>query len=202
MKYTKTALSFGEQAELLLGRGLEADRDELIERLRAVNYYRLSAYWYTFRIPGDPADRLRPGTSLDTVWRRYAFDRHLRLLVMDAIERIEIALRTEVVNRFTMQHGPFDYLTTAADVSMPIPRFLEIRESLPPESGMYPSSEASHRQIWSLTPNGTTKKMVTTKNTRPHLGFKLQVPVALHGFHEARQGCLQSFATYSIRCFP
>lgn len=113
MKYPKPALSFAEQADLLLQRGLVGSREHLIERLRGVNYYRLSAYWYTFRIPDSSDDNLYPGTSLETVWRRYAFDRHLRLIAMDAIERIEIALRTQVVNRFTLQCGPFGYLDRA-----------------------------------------------------------------------------------------
>jgi abortive infection bacteriophage resistance protein len=113
MKYPKPPISFGDQADLLIQRGLAGDRNRIIECLEAVNYYRLSAYWYTFRIPGDPIDRLRPGTNLETVWRRYAFDRRLRLHVMDAIERVEIALRTQVVNRFTLQYGPFGYLDRA-----------------------------------------------------------------------------------------
>ena len=113
MKYPKPALSFAEQADLLLQRGLVGDRDRIIERLESVNYYRLSAYWYTFRDLDSPGGRLLPVTTLETVWRRYAFDRHLRLIAMDAIERIEIALRTQVVNRFTLQHGPFGYLDRA-----------------------------------------------------------------------------------------
>ncbi len=110
MKYEKPPLSFEAQADLILGRGLEADRDTLIARLRAVNYYRLSAYWYTFRDTNAEDDRLLPGTTLDTVWRRYVFDRHLRLQVMDVIERIEVALRTEIVNRFTLINGPLGHL--------------------------------------------------------------------------------------------
>lgn len=110
MKYTKPSLSFSEQADRLLSRGLVADRDTLIARLIAVNYYRLSAYWYTFRVPNDPDDRLMPGTTLDIVWDRYVFDRQLRLLVMDAIERVEVAVRTQIVNRHVMCHGPFGYL--------------------------------------------------------------------------------------------
>jgi len=110
MKYPKQSLSFAEQADRLLARGLGARRDELIARLEAVNYYRLSAYWYTFRIPNDPDDRLMPGTTLAAVWDRYVFDRQLRLLVMDAIERVEVAVRTQVVNRHVMRHGPFGYL--------------------------------------------------------------------------------------------
>jgi abortive infection bacteriophage resistance protein len=113
VKYQKPPLSFEAQADLILGRGLEADRDTLIARLRAVNYYRLSAYWYTFRDTNAADDRLLPGTTLDTVWRRYVFDRHLRLLVMDAIERVEVALRTEVANRFTLKHAAFGHLDRA-----------------------------------------------------------------------------------------
>jgi len=111
VKYEKPALTFAEQADRLLARGLVADRSELWNLLKAVNYYRLSAYWYTFRIEGDPDDRLFPGTTLAMVWNRYVFDRQLRLLVMDAIERVEVAIRTQLVTRHVLNHGPFGYLS-------------------------------------------------------------------------------------------
>jgi abortive infection bacteriophage resistance protein len=110
MKYTKESLSFEQQADLLIRRGLLGERDQIIQRLEAVNYYRLSAYWHTFRIPDDKNEQLRDDTTLDMVWRRYRFDRQLRLLVMDAIERVEISIRTHIVNRHVMMHGPFGYL--------------------------------------------------------------------------------------------
>ncbi len=127
MKYTKQALSFADQAERLLARGLVADRDELIEKLAAVNYYRLSAYWHTFRIADDPNEALIPGTTLATVWERYVFDRQLRLLAMDAVERVEVAIRTQLVNRHTLAHGPFGYLDRA---TLPGMRFDTHREFL------------------------------------------------------------------------
>lgn len=110
MKFSKPALSSSKQADLLLSRGLVADKIELIQCLESVSYYRLSAYWYTFRIPNDPENKIIPGTNLNTVWRRYTFDRQLRMLVMDAIERVEIALRTQIINRHVMAFGPFGYL--------------------------------------------------------------------------------------------
>ena len=113
MKYHKPSLTFDAQADLIIARGLQADRELLITRLRAVNYYRLSAYWYTFRDMEAGTDKLLPGTTLETVWRRYVFDRHLRLLVMDAIERVEVSLRTEVANRFALEAGPFAHLDRA-----------------------------------------------------------------------------------------
>ena len=107
MEYTKPPLTFEAQAELLISRGLAADKATLVARLTAVNYYRLSAYLFPFRQKTD--DHFREGTSLDLVWCHYTFDRQLRILVMDAIERIEVAVRTQVVYHFTHLHGPFGY---------------------------------------------------------------------------------------------
>ena len=108
MKYAKPALTPEQQADLILQRGLIADRDTLIQRLQSVSYYRLSAYWYPFRQAG--SEQLSPGVTLDVVWDRYVFDRQLRLLVMDVIERVEIAIKTCLVIEHTLQHGPFGYL--------------------------------------------------------------------------------------------
>jgi len=111
--YSKQALSLEVQADRLIARGLIADRDELIGRLKVVNYYRLSGYLYPFRIrnaEGKVLDDFSPGTSLETVWRRYNFDRRLRILLLDAIERIEVAVRTRFVFHFVQAHGPFGYL--------------------------------------------------------------------------------------------
>jgi abortive infection bacteriophage resistance protein len=120
MIYGKQALTLEEQADRLIDRGLLADRDELIARLRAVSYYRLSGYLFPFRArdaSGKLLDSFIPGTKLDTVWRRYTFDRRLRLILLDAIERIEVAVRTRFVYHFVHaldstgnKLGPFGYL--------------------------------------------------------------------------------------------
>jgi len=44
MRYRKNAKTFTEQAELLISRGLIADKEKLASYLKEVNYYRLSAY--------------------------------------------------------------------------------------------------------------------------------------------------------------
>jgi abortive infection bacteriophage resistance protein len=78
--------------------------------LARIGYYRLSAYWYPFRnsvIHTDPTnmttrttvlDDFRPGTSFTDVFDFYVFDKGLRLLVSDALERIEIAFRAQISN--------------------------------------------------------------------------------------------------------
>lgn len=105
MQYDKKPLSFAQQADQLIKRGMEGDREIIIKRLRDVNYYRLSAYWFPFRVEYCEHNSLHPGTIFDVVWDRYVFDRQLRLLVMDAIERVEISIRTRLTNLITMEAG-------------------------------------------------------------------------------------------------
>lgn len=108
MKYEKTPLLFSEQVGLLFKRGLEGDPKLMEERLTSVNYYRLTGYLRPYRKPG--TDDYQPGTQFETVWDHYAFDRRLRLLVMDAIERIEIAVRTQLAyHHAQIYKDPFAY---------------------------------------------------------------------------------------------
>ncbi len=113
MIYSKPALTVDLQADQLISRGLVANRDELIERLTVVNYYRLSGYLYPFREidpQGNRLDTFIPGTKFDVIWRRYNFDRRLRILLLDAIERIEVAVRTRLVYHFVQTNGGFGHL--------------------------------------------------------------------------------------------
>jgi len=99
--YTKPHLTVPEQVQLLSSRGMTIpDRSSAEHWLGVVGYYRLSGYWYPYRVrqPGssDRADQFTPGTSLDQVVALYDFDRRLKLLVVDALERVEIAMRFRV----------------------------------------------------------------------------------------------------------
>jgi abortive infection bacteriophage resistance protein len=113
MRYTKPALSFDQQAERLIQRGLiVSKKEDLVEFLSRVNYYRLSGYCYTFKIidPVSGQEAFRNGTTFNTIKIRYEFDRHLRILLMNAIERIEVAiLRTRFVESHAIKYGPFGY---------------------------------------------------------------------------------------------
>ena len=106
MKYAKPPLAIDDQVKLLFQRGMDGDPELMARQLTAVNYYRLSEYWHTFR---KPDDSFKPGTSFDQVWATYVFDRYLRLLVMDAIERIEIAVRSLMAYHHAHKHGAFAY---------------------------------------------------------------------------------------------
>jgi abortive infection bacteriophage resistance protein len=107
LKFAKPPLSYTDQATLLLSRGMVADADFLVRQLQAVGYYRLCAYWYPFK---QPDNTFLPGTNFDTVWRRYRFDRRLRLSVIDAIERVEVGVRSALMTELAMRFGAFAHL--------------------------------------------------------------------------------------------
>ncbi|SDK36313.1 Abi-like protein [Actinopolyspora mzabensis] len=112
--YTKPHLGMHEQVQLLSTRGLIiADSEYAQHLLRTVGYYRLSGYWYPYRQP-DPngvgrMDDFVPGTRLDQVVGLYDFDRRLRLHLLDALERIEIAVRVQV-GHVLGRRDPFAHL--------------------------------------------------------------------------------------------
>jgi abortive infection bacteriophage resistance protein len=102
MPYSKPWLSDIELVARLKNRGLKVDNDELcIQHLRRVGYYRLSGYLYPYR-KIDPAikdhrlDEFEDNTHFSDVIELYIFDKQLRLLALDALERIEIAVRVEI----------------------------------------------------------------------------------------------------------
>src|SRR3981081_4569524 len=102
-KYSKPALNVHEQLAKLKGRGMiVGDEAQAIHWLKTISYYRLSAYFHPFKKSGDVYE---PGTHFGDVQILYSFDRKLRLLLMDAIERIEIALRAAVIYSISATFG-------------------------------------------------------------------------------------------------
>jgi abortive infection bacteriophage resistance protein len=78
-----------------------------------ISYYRLSAYCLPFQ-EADSDHTFRPGATFDDVLTLYVFDRQLRLLILDAIERIEVAFRARMTQVLGEHHGSHAY--TAADI--------------------------------------------------------------------------------------
>ncbi|MBU4348575.1 Abi family protein [Patescibacteria group bacterium] len=109
MQYNKPSLTFDKQADLLIRRGLVSDNKRLIECLKNVNYYRLSGYLYPYR---QSNDNFKTGTTFEKVWRHYTFDRRLRLIVMDAIERFEVSIKTQLIYELSHSYGAFGYASS------------------------------------------------------------------------------------------
>ena len=101
--FNKSPLSYQEQLNVWENRGLNVnDRERAIRYLSNISYYRLSAYALTFQ---NEKDKFIPGTDFNDLISLYIFDRELRLLVLDAIERIEIAIRTKLINHLSIKYG-------------------------------------------------------------------------------------------------
>ena len=112
MIYDKPWKSIDEQVKLLTdSKGLACDDVETLKQaLVEIGYYRLSAYWFPYKIIGsDGCSRFRSGTSFEAVLRSYEFDRRLRLLMFDAIGKIEVFLRSRISHLASRESGAFGY---------------------------------------------------------------------------------------------
>jgi abortive infection bacteriophage resistance protein len=115
LRYSKPPLNIPDQLQQLRDRGLLVGSDDLaLNALGLIGYYRLSAYWLFFEEPPAPGEtrshRFKPDSSFEQVIELYDKDRLIRLLAIDAIERIEIAARSAWVQELSIKHGPHCYL--------------------------------------------------------------------------------------------
>lgn len=132
--YAKPWLDIDEQLRLLQQRGLTiSDEAKARDYLERIGYYRLSGYWFAFRErsgelcvinpaaqgkhnhskPGRlPLEQFKPGACFQNAVDLYVFDKKLRLLAMDALERIEISLRVDISHHLGAKHR-FAYLQPA-----------------------------------------------------------------------------------------
>lgn len=107
--YSKPPLSLNEQVFLWEKRGLcvrDNERERIKRYLQFISYYRLSPYTLPFQIPGSSDHQFKANTFFDDILDLYVFDRELRLLVMDPIERIEVAVRASLTNCMSVKYGP------------------------------------------------------------------------------------------------
>lgn len=95
----KPYTTIAKQIELLESRGMVVDKPLAEQWLQRVGYYRLSAYWYPYRVASEfgRSDEFVEGTSFQDVAKLYEFDRKFRTLLHDGIERIEVSLRAELI---------------------------------------------------------------------------------------------------------
>ena len=111
--FTKPATTYAEQVAKLQERGMVIDDPERAAfYLQHLNYYRLGAYWLPFE-DDHGSHSFKPGTRFDDVLNLYVFDRELRLLLLDAIERIEVSVRGQWAYQMAHRHGTHSHLDDA-----------------------------------------------------------------------------------------
>ena len=117
--FQKPATTIDWQIEKLIERGLQIENKNLAEHyLSNVSYYRLGEYWYVLQ-----ADKVnhtfKEDATFEKVVNLYEFDRELKILLFDIIERIEISLRTKLIYHLSHEFDPwwfqnFDIFTDSA----------------------------------------------------------------------------------------
>ncbi|MEX1003454.1 MAG: Abi family protein [Crocinitomicaceae bacterium] len=97
MVYEKETYTVEQHIKLLEERGLKIDDpDNAKHYLSHVSYYRLAGYWWPMQ--EDKENHIfKEGSNFEDVIALYNFDRELRILLFDVIEKIEISLRTKMI---------------------------------------------------------------------------------------------------------
>ena len=110
--YNKPSLTFQEQLELLRSRGLIVnDEPKALHLLESLSYYRLSGYWYPL-LEDIPNHIFKANITFQDGFDLYCFDRELRLLVLGELEKIEIALRAQMIYVLSHAFDPFWFMNS------------------------------------------------------------------------------------------
>lgn len=105
--FTKVALTYEAQLQLLRDRGLSIDDEpKALFLLEKISYYRLSGYW--FPLLANKKDHFfKPGATFETAFKLYCFDKELRKLFISELEKIEVAIRAKMIYVLSHEYGPF-----------------------------------------------------------------------------------------------
>lgn len=107
MIYNKNAFSIDEHIAQLQARGLAiVDHALAAHYLSHVSYYRLAGYWWPMQVDREQ-HLFKPNSKFEDVIHLYNFDRELRILIFDAIEKIEISLRTKLIYHLSHEFDPW-----------------------------------------------------------------------------------------------
>ena len=115
MRPQKEWKSYEEQLRILKQRGLLIKyENKALSYLKTIGYYRLSGYLYPFRKPsevGQRADDFIENSYFEDAKALYMFDKKLRQLALDGLERIEVTLRCNIAYRL----GKYDAIAHTKD---------------------------------------------------------------------------------------
>jgi len=111
--YKKPWLSHADLIQQMIDRGLiMSDPSAAAQYLAHVNYYRLSGYCLAFEIPNQ-RHSFTFGTTFEQLRAAYDFDFAIRDLVSEALEVLEIDIRTTVAHHFGETYKAFGHTNPA-----------------------------------------------------------------------------------------
>ena len=188
----KPAYTISDQIALLKQRGmLFRNETQAHHLLKNISYYRLKGYWWDMQ--SDPIQHtFGPNVFFEEIIERYDFDRRLRIILFEAIEQIEIALRTKMIYHLSIAYGGLWYLNQAifdtatitqkgttktahmfalAELQKEFNRSQEI--FIKEHRGRYPGENADAWKILEVASMGTLSKLY--KNLRNQLPEKATI---------------------------
>ncbi len=110
--YTKQCTLPTDLIPLLKGRGLTIEDEPLaVSYLTNIGYFRLSAYFRPLLQDPKDAHIYKEDATFEMAMNMYRFDRKLRLLLFNEIEKIEVAIRSAMVNLVSSDTGTVFWMT-------------------------------------------------------------------------------------------
>ena len=198
MIYTKQAITLEDQINILKQRGLILnDEDETLDVLGHISYFRLAGYWRPLE-QDKQRHIFKPNSHFSTVVSLYRFDTELRMLIFSAIQQIEIAVRTKMIQHVALKHGPFWFMDTALASNSGIHAFClnNLKQELSRSSDEFIKehfrkySSPSFPPVWKtleVASMGTLSKLYNNLND-----FKVRKRIA-HDFNLPEHQCMGSW---------
>jgi len=112
VNFSKTCTLPQDLVPMLKGRGLTiSDEPKAISYLTNIGYYRLSAYCHPLLKEPKGDHAYKEGATFDLVMNMYRFDRKLRILLFNEIEKLEVAIRSILVNYVSDAYNDVFWMT-------------------------------------------------------------------------------------------
>lgn len=103
----KKPTTINEQIQILKSRGLTIESEsETSHYLSHISYYRLGEYWHSMQEDKEK-HIFKPNSKFYNVISLYCFDRELRSLLFNVIEKLEISLRTKLIYHLSHEFDPW-----------------------------------------------------------------------------------------------
>lgn len=111
ISFNKIPLTIAQQLNLLIEKGLVISDHAAAEYwLSYVSYFRIKEYSHFFKEYTNGNSIYKPGTTFEMVKDLYLFDRRIKMLIFEALESIEIAVKTHLTNTMAARYGAHWYV--------------------------------------------------------------------------------------------
>ena len=108
MTYTKTHLSFQDQLNIFISKGMEIyDFDSALAKIENISYYKIKE----FSLPHmDHKGNYKRGTTFEEVIKNFYQDKNIRIYFLEVIEKIELSVKTKFAYLMGKKYNAFGYL--------------------------------------------------------------------------------------------